>query len=134
MLTETELQEQFSKLSNWQDRYRHIITLSKSISSLSEEDKKDDLQIQGCENKVWLTYHKHADQTLTFYGDSEGRIVKGLLAILLIIANGKTANQLMNIDFINHLQRLKILDELSASRQLGLKNIINKIQSIAKDN
>lgn len=130
-LTAAQLQTQFAQLTNWQDRYRSIILLGKTLVDFPEQERKDEQAISGCENKVWLTYIKNPDQTLTFYGDSEGRIIKGLLAILLAVANGKTAKQLLTINFDEYLHQLKIFDELSHSRQLGLKNIIQKIQLIA---
>ncbi|WP_392561563.1 SufE family protein [Orbus sturtevantii] len=132
-LNSTELRIIFDQLSNWQDRYRHIIQLAKVLPNFPEEQRIISNQIEGCENKVWLTYKKNSKQILTFTGDSEGRIVKGLLAIIIILANNKTAEQIAQTDFLFELKAFKIIDELSQSRQLGLYNIIQRIKLLASN-
>lgn len=127
-----ELIALFAPLSNWQDRYRQIIQLSKMLPELPSEQRSAIHQIDGCENRVWLTYHQE-QQIFTFSGDSEGRIVKGLLAIIIIFANDKTAEQIIQTDFFSHMQQLNIIEELSDSRQLGLNSIITKIKEIAQN-
>lgn len=130
-LTQSQLFDAFSSLTNWQDRYRQIILLSKTLPTLSEQDRTEQNQIFGCENKVWLTYQKNSEHKLTFYADSEGRIVKGLLAILLTLINGKTGEEIQHIDLLDTLKTLKVIEQLSTSRQLGIQNIIHRIQQIA---
>ncbi|QYN43471.1 MULTISPECIES: SufE family protein [unclassified Gilliamella] len=130
MLSQQTLTELLLKQQNWQDRYRQIIALSKQLPDFPADLKTDNNQVNGCENRVWLTFQKQADDTFVFQGDSEGRIVKGLLAILLIIANHKTAKQIHAIDFQFELSKLKITDELSQSRLKGLDKLIERIQSV----
>lgn len=130
-ITLEQLIEIFNNLSNWQDRYRQLVLLAKSLPPFPTELQTEHNQIKGCENSVWLTYQSHADKTLTFYAESEGRIVKGLLAILLVCINGKTAEQILALNLPQFFQQFKIIDELSESRQLGLHHIIEKIRSIA---
>lgn len=127
-----DLIKSFAPLSNWQDRYRQIIQLSKLLPELPSAEHTDDKQIIGCENRVWLTYQQDEQQRLYFYGDSEGRIVKGLLAIVIILANGKTAEKIAQTDFLANIQQLRIIDGLSDSRQLGLNNIISHIKQLAQ--
>ncbi len=128
MLSQQTLFELFSKQHNWQDRYRQLITLAKQLPDFPDLKKIESNQIYGCENRVWLTNEKQLDNTFTFQGDSEGRIVKGLLAILIIIANHKTAEQIKAIDFLAILKQLKITDELSLSRLQGIEKIIERIK------
>ena len=128
MLSEQTLFELFSKQHNWQDRYRQLIALAKQLPDFPDLKKIESNQIYGCENRVWLTNEKQLDNTFTFQGDSEGRIVKGLLAILIIIANHKTAEQIKAIDFLAILKQLKITDELSLSRLQGIEKIIERIK------
>jgi len=129
MLSQQTLFELFSKQHNWQDRYRQLIALAKQLPDFPDLKKIESNQIYGCENRVWLTNEKQLDNTFTFQGDSEGRIVKGLLAILIIIANHKTAEQIQTIDFLAILKQLKITDELSQSRLQGLDKLIERIKS-----
>ncbi len=128
MLSQQTLFELFSKQHSWQDRYRQLIALAKQLPDFPDLKKIESNQIYGCENRVWLTNEKQLDNTFTFQGDSEGRIVKGLLAILIIIANHKTAEQIKAIDFLAILKQLKITDELSLSRLQGIEKIIERIK------
>lgn len=128
MLSQQTLFELFSKQHNWQDRYRQLIALAKQLPDFPDLKKIESNQIYGCENRVWLTNEKQLDNTFTFQGDSEGRIVKGLLAILIIIANHKTAEQIQAIDFLAILKQLKITDELSQSRLQGIEKMIERIK------
>ncbi|RKS84537.1 cysteine desulfuration protein SufE [Orbus hercynius] len=132
LITEVQLMALFQPLTNWQDRYRQIIQLSKMLPDFPAHLRTTDNQIEGCENRVWLAYQQNQQHIFTFLGDSEGRIVKGLLTILLILANHKTATQIAETDFLANLKQLKIIDELSDSRQLGLTNIIKRIKFIAQ--
>ncbi|OTP84186.1 cysteine desulfurase sulfur acceptor subunit CsdE [Gilliamella apicola] len=130
MLSQQELTKLFLQQHNWQDRYRQLIVLAKQLPPMPEDLKTDENQVNGCENRVWLTYQKQNNNTFIFQGDSEGRIVKGLLAILIIIANHKTAEEIAAIDFQSLLSQLKIIDELSQSRLHGLTKLIERIQSV----
>ena len=130
MLSQQELTKLFLQQHNWQDRYRQLIVLAKQLPPMPEDLKNDENQVNGCENRVWLTYQKQNNNTFIFQGDSEGRIVKGLLAILIIIANHKTAEEIAAIDFQSLLSQLKIIDELSQSRLHGLTKLIELIQSV----
>ena len=123
--------ELFSPLHNCQERYRQLIILSKQLPTFPDRQKTDENQVNGCENRVWLSYQKQVDNTFIFQGDSEGRIVKGLLAILIIIANNKTAKQIHSINFQAILSQLKITNELSKSRMQGLTKLIERIQSVS---
>lgn len=124
----------FSSLNTWQDRYRQIIQLAKTMPTYPEHARITENQIQGCENSVWLTFDKNSQDQFYFYGDSEGRIVKGLMAIILILANGKSASEIAETDFLAVLKDLKIINELSESRQSGVKNIIDKIKELVLHN
>lgn len=130
----TQLIALFEPLSNWQDRYRQIIQLAKLLPEFPEQLRTEENQIVGCENRVWLTCKKIDQQTFIFYGDSEGRIVKGLLTILIILANDKTAEQIIQMDLLAELRKLRIIDELSNSRQLGVSNIITRINTLTQQN
>ena len=130
MLSQQSLTELFAKQHNWQDRYRQLVMLAKQLPDFPDEQKTAQNQVNGCENRVWLTYQKRTDDTYVFSGDSEGRIVKGLLAVLISIANHKTAQQIAAIDFQSVLHELKITDELSQARLQGVTKLIERIKSV----
>lgn len=133
-LTESQLFELFAQQHNWQERYRQIIQLSKQLPTLSADQKSDNLLVKGCENRVWLGFNRETDNRLSFYGDSDGRIVKGLLVILLILINNKSAAQIQQINFNDTFKQLHITEELSQSRQIGLQRLVERVQLIANNN
>lgn len=131
-ITRQQLIEQFSDKTLWEDRYRQLILLSRQLPVLPDELKQDQIELKGCENKVWLSYQQLEDGALHFYGDSEGRIVKGLLAVLLTFIEGQTPEQILADDPVHFYQRLGIYQELSASRGSGLQALIDRAKQIAQ--
>ncbi|MBC8948149.1 MULTISPECIES: cysteine desulfurase sulfur acceptor subunit CsdE [Xenorhabdus] len=130
-ITEQQLIENFQQCKLWEDRYRQLIGLAKKLPPLADELKQKNIERSGCENRVWLGYQHLVDGRLHFYGDSEGRIVKGLLAILLTAVEGKTPEQVMQISLAELFQHLGLEQQLSGSRLNGVKSLINTIQEIA---
>lgn len=122
----------FIPLQHWEERFRTLIQLSKRLPPLKDELKCAENELSNCENRVWLDYQVLEDGKLHFYGDSEGRIVKGLLAILLTEIEGKTANELINMQLTVLFQQLGIWQQLSSSRKNGLTSLMNKVLDIAK--
>ena len=126
------LSDLFAPLKQWEDRYRQLILLGKQLPSLPEILKSEQLEINGCENRVWLGHIYQPDGTLHFYGDSEGRIVRGLLAVLLTAVEGKTAQQLLTTDPLILFDDLGLRNQLSASRNDGLTALAQRIQQVAR--
>jgi cysteine desulfuration protein SufE len=126
------LSDLFAPLKQWEDRYRQLILLGKQLPSLPETLKSEQLEINGCENRVWLGHICQPDGTLHFYGDSEGRIVRGLLAVLLTAVEGKTAQQLLATDPLILFDDLGLRNQLSASRNDGLTALAQRVQQIAR--
>ncbi|MBS0849461.1 cysteine desulfurase sulfur acceptor subunit CsdE [Citrobacter sp. JGM124] len=125
------LQRLFAPLTQWEERYRQLILLGKQLPALPEAFKNEQLEIPGCENRVWLGHDCQPDGTLHFYGDSEGRIVRGLLAVLLTAIEGKTARQLLAIDPLTLFDELGLRSQLSTSRSNGLAALSKKVEQIA---
>ncbi|WP_338803816.1 cysteine desulfurase sulfur acceptor subunit CsdE [Xenorhabdus griffiniae] len=130
-ITQQQLIENFQQCKLWEDRYRQLIGLAKKLPPLTDELKQQNIERSGCENRVWLGYQQLADGRLHFYGDSEGRIVKGLLAILLTAVEGKTPEQVVQIPLAELFQQLGLEQQLSGSRLNGVKSLINTVQEIA---
>ncbi|CDG19932.1 Uncharacterized sufE-like protein ygdK [Xenorhabdus poinarii G6] len=130
-ITEQQLLENFRQCALWEDRYRQLIGLARKLPSLSDELKQQNIEMSGCENRVWLGHQCLPDGRLHFYGDSEGRIVKGLLAILLTTAEGKTSEQISQTPFADLFRQLGLEQQLSSSRLNGVKSLISTIQDIA---
>ncbi|QDX30891.1 cysteine desulfurase sulfur acceptor subunit CsdE [Dickeya poaceiphila] len=130
-IDEAALTARFNACRSWEERYRQLILLSKSLPPLPEAYRQQHIELSGCENRVWLGYQRQADGTLHFYGDSDGRIVRGLLAIVLTAVEGKTAQTLRQNDPLALFDRLGLRAELSASRAGGLAALASRIHDIA---
>ena len=133
VITEETLKQTFAPLSQWEDKYRQLILLGKQLPALPEELKQEAQEIPGCENRVWLGYEKRPDGGLHFYGDSEGRIVRGLLAVLLTAVEGKTPQELQEHSPLALFDELGLRAQLSASRGQGLAALAQAVQNAARN-
>ncbi len=125
------LRTTFEAQRQWEDKYRQLILLGKKLPALPEALKTEQIEISGCENRVWLGHERLPDGTLHFYGDSEGRIVRGLLAVLLTAVEGKTARQLLDNDPLSLFDDLGLRHQLSASRSSGLTALAAAVHQAA---
>lgn len=125
------LVEKFSALSLWEERYRQLIMLAKQLPPLPDELRQVEIELSGCENRVWLGHQRLADGSLHFYGDSEGRIVRGLLAILLTAVESKTPQQILATDPLALFDQLALRAQLSATRASGLAALASRVNAIA---
>ncbi|MRT57502.1 cysteine desulfurase sulfur acceptor subunit CsdE [Enterobacteriaceae bacterium RIT693] len=132
-ISEESLRATFSTQQQWEDKYRQLILLGKKLPTLPEALKTESIEISGCENRVWLGHERQPDGTLHFYGDSEGRIVRGLLAVLLTAVEGKTAEQLLGNDPLSLFDDLGLRHQLSASRSSGLTALAAAVQEAARE-
>ncbi|TYL44452.1 MULTISPECIES: cysteine desulfurase sulfur acceptor subunit CsdE [Dickeya] len=130
-INEAALITRFDACRSWEERYRQLILLSKSLPPLPEAYRQQQIELPGCENRVWLGYQRQADGSLHFYGDSDGRIVRGMLAIILTAVEGKTPQALQQSDPLALFERLGLRAELSASRAGGLAALAGRIHDIA---
>ncbi|BBG59894.1 Uncharacterized sufE-like protein ygdK [Providencia rustigianii] len=128
-----EIVEQFSKQKAWEEKYRLLIQLAKQLPTLTDEEKQQTQEVQGCENRVWIGALLNDDDTFHFYGDSEGRVVKGLFAILLTAIEHKNAEQILTTDFDDIFNQTGLSGQLSESRQNGIQALIAAIKNIASE-
>ncbi len=126
--------ENFAYLEEWDDRYRYLIELGKALPGLPPEQQTADNKVQGCASQVWLVSHtdgQGAETILTFDGDSDAHIVRGLVAVVLAIYSGKTAREIAALDAIAVFDRIGLVEHLSSQRANGLRSMIRRIQSEA---
>ena len=127
LITPDTLRAQFSHFRQWEERYRQLILLGKQLPALPDELRSAEIELTGCENRVWLGHQLIADGRLHFFGESEGRIVRGLLAVLLTAVEGKTAAQLQQDDPLALFEQLGLKEQLSASRSAGLQAMADAV-------
>lgn len=124
-----QLCSDFAANKSWDKQYRLIIQLGKQLPALAEAQKKPSNQVKGCESLAWLVIEQQGG-IYHFYMDSDSRVVKGLMAILLIIFQGKTAQQIEEIDVDAVFAQLGLLHHLTPSRANGLLAIVKRIKNV----
>tara|TARA_R110001583_G_C5662707_1_gene409826 strand:+ start:4979 stop:5392 length:414 start_codon:yes stop_codon:yes gene_type:complete len=124
-----QLINDFKMNKSWDKQYRLIIQLGKKLPALAETDKTELNQVRGCESLAWCLIEPRGD---SFYLqlDSDTRVVKGLMMILLIIYQGKNQQQIQAVDINGLFDQLGLLNHLSPSRANGLLAIVNKIKGV----
>lgn len=125
--------EDFVFLTDWEDRYMHVIDMGKALPPLLASEKTEQTKVKGCVSQVWLVTEVSDDATpiLSFRGDSDAHIVKGLVAIVFEIFSNRTAQEIMTLDAHAILEKLDLNEHLSPQRSNGLKAMIDKIKSVA---
>jgi cysteine desulfuration protein SufE len=125
-----ELVEDFEFLDDWEDRYRHVIDLGKSMEPLPEALRVPATKVDGCASQVWL--HAQFDGgALHFDGASDAMIVSGLIAVLRHLYNGLAPSEVIAVDARAEMGRLGLNEHLSAQRSNGLTAMIERIRETA---
>jgi len=126
-----EILENFALLDDWEDRYRYVIELGKELDSLAESDRTSQNKVRGCASQVWLSTHIDSTQQpphLTFSGDSDAHIVRGLVAIAIAIFNDKRPAEILDTDAGVVFERLGLSQHLTAQRSNGLRALVDRIK------
>ncbi|MFP5480588.1 MAG: SufE family protein [Alphaproteobacteria bacterium] len=129
-----DLAETFEFLDDWEDRYRHVIELGKAMPPLDETFKVPALKVQGCASQVWLVRSvdsSGSEPVLTFRGDSDAHIVRGLIAVLHALYSGLPVAEVAKVDAPAELARLGLNEHLSSQRSNGLRAMVERIRETA---
>ena len=136
MTTLDEIIDNFSLLEEWDDRYRYVIELGRSLVPLSEHDRTDANKVQGCASQVWLATTVRPDgqggPVLTFSGDSDAHIVRGLIAILFAMFSGRHASEILSADAIALFEQLGLREHLTPQRSNGFRSMVERIRADAR--
>ncbi len=131
-----EIVENFTLLDEWDDRYRYVIELGRTLEPLSERAHNDVNKVQGCTSQVWLETTVKPDGSagpiLTFVGDSDAHIVRGLIAILLALYSGRPAQEILSTDAASLFESLGLREHLTPQRSNGFRAMIDRIQRDAR--
>jgi len=131
-----EIVDNFSLLEDWDDRYRYVIELGRALSPLAERDRNEANKVQGCASQVWLATTVHPNgqggPMLTFSGDSDAHIVRGLIAILFAMFSGKQARAILSTDAIAVFERLGLREHLTPQRSNGFRSMVERIRADAQ--
>ena len=128
-----DLVETFEMLGDWEERYRYLIDLGRQLPPMPAHEKTEATKVRGCMSQVWLTHQVQAGppQTLTFHGDSDAHIVKGLIALLFKLCSGKTPGEILATDIAVVFERLGLEGQISVNRRNGFYSMVERIKSLA---
>jgi len=131
-----EIVDNFSLLEEWDDRYRYVIELGRALSPLAERDRTEVNKVQGCASQVWLATTVHPNgqggPVLTFCGDSDAHIVRGLIAILFAMFSCQQARAILSTDAIALFERLGLREHLTPQRSNGFRSMVERIRADAQ--
>jgi len=135
-MTTDEIIADFSLLTDWDDRYRYVIELGRALVPLALDAHNEVNKVQGCASQVWLATSVQpngaAGPVLTFEGDSDAHIVRGLIAILLIVYSGKPAREILDTDAVALFERLGLREHLTPQRSNGFRSMVERIKADAR--
>jgi cysteine desulfuration protein SufE len=135
-MTIDEIIENFSLLEDWDDRYRYVIELGRGLAPLAGSEHNEANKVQGCASQVWLATRVAPDgaagPVLTFSGDSDAHIVRGLIAILFAIYSGSRARDILATDAVAVFERLGLREHLTPQRSNGFRSMVERIRSDAR--
>ena len=129
------IEADFAVLDDWEDRYRYVIELGRSLPALDEDARTEANKVRGCASQVWLASKNSTagpDSVLHFAGDSDAHIVRGLVAILLAIYRDRTARDILATDAVAIFRRLGLAEHLTPQRSNGFASMVQRIQADAR--
>lgn len=137
MTTLADIRSDFDLLDEWEDRYRYVIELGRQLPEMPASLKTEANKVRGCASQVWLATSvapaaKDGAPVLTFQGDSDAHIVRGLVAILFSIVNGKTAADIVASDPVAAFASLGLKEHITPQRSNGFASMVERVKSDAR--
>ena len=121
-----EIVEEFAFFEEWMHKYEHIIELGKEMKGLTDDEKKDDLLVAGCQSKVWLKASLQATGTMKLEADSDAIITRGLVALVVSVFDNETPQDILNAN-IHFMNDIGLVSNLSQTRSNGLAAMVKQI-------
>lgn len=134
-MTLDDLIQEFDDLGDWEARCDYLIDLGKELPKLPAADRTEANRVHGCQSNVWLVADVRRDAanrpTVEFVANSDAMIVSGLIAILVLLYNRRTADEILATDTAAIFKRLELDRHLSSQRRNGLFGMVRRIREIA---
>jgi cysteine desulfuration protein SufE len=135
-MTIQEIIENFALLDDWDDRYRYLIELGRGLAPLPEAARNETNKVQGCASQVWLATSIRSNggggPMLSFVGDSDAHIVRGLIAILFALYSGRAAQDILAVDAEKVFSQLGLREHLTPQRSNGFRSMVERIRADAR--
>ena len=136
-MTIDEIRDNFALLDDWDDRYRYVIELGRTLDPMPEAEHSAANKVQGCASQVWLSKQVErdsgSDPLLKYLGDSDAHIVRGLVAILLTLYSGSTPQEILGTDALAVFNEFGFREHLTPQRSNGLRAMVERIRSDARE-
>jgi cysteine desulfuration protein SufE len=127
-----EIISNFSLLDEWDDRYRYLIELGRTLEPLPDAARTDANKVQGCSSQVWVTTNVEPNggggPVLTFRGDSDAHIVRGLIAVLFALYSGRHAKDILGKDAVALFEQLGLREHLTPQRSNGFRSMVDRVR------
>ncbi|MFI8398026.1 SufE family protein [Pseudomonas sp. NPDC078863] len=125
-----EALQTFQNAAGWEQRARLLMQFGDRLPSLHEAEKCEANRVHGCESQVWLVAELR-DGHWQFRASSDARMIRGLVALLLLRVNGLSAAELKQIDLPDWFNQLGLSRQLSPSRSNGLNAVLQRMNELA---
>jgi cysteine desulfuration protein SufE len=135
MSTIDEIRDNFELLEEWDDRYRYVIELGRTLEPMPEADHSLENKVNGCVSQVWLSKKLERNgngAVLKYLGDSDAHIVRGLIAILLTLYSGRTPQEILATDAVGVFDEFGFREHLTPQRSNGLRSMVERIRNDAR--
>jgi cysteine desulfuration protein SufE len=136
-MTIDEIRDNFALLDDWDDRYRYVIELGRTLDPMPDSEHSPANKVQGCASQVWLSKRigrsGDSQPMLNYLGDSDAHIVRGLIAILLTLYSGRTPQQILDTDAIAVFNEFGFREHLTPQRSNGLRAMVERIRTDARE-
>lgn len=132
-VTMETIRETFALLGDWEERYRYVIELGRSLEPFPDSLRTESTRVHGCTSQVWMSAERNAAGQYHFRADSDAHIVRGLIAILLSGVQGRSAAEIAAFDPLAFFRELGLEEHLSPNRRNGFYAMAQKIQTLASD-
>jgi len=136
-MTIDDIIDDFALIDDWEERYRYVIELGRSLPELPDSARTEDNRVRGCASQVWVetsvTKNDRGEPVLSFRGDSDAHIVRGLVAIVLSLYSGRTPQQILDTDAIAVFDEFGFRDHLTPQRSNGLRSMVERIKTDARE-
>ena len=136
-MTIERILDDFGILDSWDDRYRYVIELGRTLPPFPETARTEANKVQGCASQVWFVSEQRPAKNgggpvVEFRGDSDAHIVKGLIAILFALYSGQPAKHILETDAIALFNRLGLKEHLTPQRSNGFRSMVERIRADAR--
>jgi len=127
----SELREHFESLDGWEERYRYLIDLGRTLAPMDDALKNSSTKVDGCMSQVWLTSRQEGE-VMRFLADSDAAIVRGLIAVLMVVYDGRSPDAILALDIVPVFEALGLAQHVSMNRRNGFFAMVGRIHKEAR--